>query len=295
MAAVPVLQVLYRREGDILFGWKPLSNSDVRFYKLYACATSGGVYTLIKTNITNLVDKTVYQGKVIQPLKDSDIPIPPKTYWWFKLTFVDFLGVESAIALSAPTEARPAGVEPFFENEDEAKNNHNMAWVQARDRWEKLLLTPDGKLVVDASVTLTSAKVAARPDGTTLEYLLVDSNRQQIVRIDPASFSRFDDYEETAIIPNVETDILTYAALSLFYIEKIVCSGTSDAVFKFKVNGITRRTLRNSWNNRNVTFDFSTIARDVLGTQVVTVTAEHIEKSNQNFEVGLSGFTFSII
>jgi hypothetical protein len=293
--SVPVLQVLYRREGDILFGWKPLSNSDVRFYKLYACATSGGVYSLVKTNITNLVDKSIYTGKVIQPFKDSDIPIPPKTYWWFKLTFVDPLGAESNIALSTPAEVRPAGVEPFFENEDEAKNNHNMAWVHARDRWEKLLLTPDGKLIVDASVTLSSAKVAARPDGTTLEYLLVDSNREQIVRIDPASFSRFDDYEETTIPPNTETDVITYTTLSLFYIEKIVCSGTSDAVFKFKVDGTTRRILRNSWNNRNVTFDFSTIARDVLGTQVVTITAEHVEKSNQNFEVSLNGFTFSII
>lgn len=309
-ATVPVLQILYRREGDILFGWKPLPRTQAKAYNLYACATPTGVYTIVQQNILNEPDKTIYSGKVLATVKDSSIPIPPNPYidatkgnlvqgtlYWFKLTYIDPSNLESNIALSPAIIVRPANEAPLLENEAKEANQHIFGWVEERHRWEKILLDADGKLQVDATVdvTLGNVKVAARPDGTTLEYLLVDNNRELIARIDPNSISRINDYEETlAVVKNVETTILTYSNLSDFFIEKIACSGTGDAVFKFKINGATKQTLRSSWNNRNPTFDFSAISRKMTAGDTVTITATHVEQANQNFESSLIGFTFTI-
>jgi len=314
MATVPDLQVIYRRKDDILFGWSPLKKSEAKYYNLYSSSSSGGAYTIVKSKIPNEVDKTVYRGKVVTIVKDTDIPIPENknippiqggvvtgVNYWFKLTFVDQSNVESSLASSDAIVVRPHYVEPFFENEDEVKNNHNMIWIPERHRWEKMLGDEDGNLKVDAEINideinLGNVKVAARPDGTTLEYILVDSNRKVIVRLDPNSIDRVDDYEETSgVVPNSETTILTYTNTLAYFVEKIVCSGTSDAIFKLKVDGSSTRTLRNSWNDRNVTFDFSTIARKIPANSVVTITAEHSEIRNQDFEANLSGFTFTIV
>jgi hypothetical protein len=313
MPLVPVLQILYRRKGDILFGWKPLLRAEVKSYNLYSSATSGGIYSLVKSNIPNEVDKTVYRGKVISIVKDTEIPIPPNEYidvprgglvqgtnYYFKLTFIDQTDVESDIGLSPAIIVKPAQIEPFFENESEERNAHEFAWVESRKRWEKIQLTDDGKLAVDANVTvgditIENVKVAARPDGTTLEYMLVDNNRKLVVRVDPNSISRINDYEEhTAIAKNVETTILTYTNVQEFFIEKISCSGTGDAVYKFKINGTTYQTLRSSWNNRNMTFDFSTIARKIPANTSVTITVSHVENQLLDFEASLTGFTFTI-
>lgn len=313
MATVPVLQVLYRRKADIFFGWNPLSKSDAKSYNIYSSSSAGGAYTLVKSKIPNEIDRTIYKGKVVCPVKDSDIPIPPNvnippvqggvvegTTWWFKLTFVDQSNVESNIISSPAIVVRPWNVEPFFENENEVQNDHLFAWVEERHRWEKVLLTSDGKLVVDANVTIgditiSNVKVAAREDGTTLEYILVDDERKVIVRQDPNSISRVADYEEELNVPkNSETIIFTYSNTSPYFVEKIVCSGTSDAVFKFKIDGTTARTKRSSWNRRNITFDYSTIAKKIPGNAVITITAEHSEKHNNNFETSFEGFTFSI-
>jgi len=313
MPQVPKLQILYRRADDILFGWSPLLRSEATSYNLYASPASAGVYTAVKIKIPNEPDKSVYQGKVVAVVKDSDIPIPPNefvppkqggvvrgTTWWFKLTFVDPTNVESNIALSPAIVVWAPNVEPFFENEDEVRNNHGFAWIESRHRWEKLLLTDDGRLQTDAtfsgSITIGNVKVAARPDGTTLEYLLVDSNREIIARLDPNSISRISDYEESAAFAkNVETIILTYTNAQAYFVEKISCSGTGDAEFRFKIDGTTSQILRSSWNNRNPLFDFSASTRKISAGSTVTVTAKHIEKANQSFECSLMGFTFVIV
>lgn len=313
MAIVSTLQVLYRRKDDILFGWNPLKKSEAKSYNIYSSSASGGPFTLVKSKIQNEVDRTDYRGKVVCLIKDSEIPIPENfnippvqggevrgTTWWFKLTFVDLNNIESNIAISPAIVVRPANVEPFFENENEVQNDHNFGWVDSRHRWEKFLLNDNGELKVDAvvnidEITLGNVKVAARPDGTTLEYIFVDNNRKLVVRIDPNSISRVDDYEtKLNVVKNIETIILTYTNVSPFFVEKIVCGGTGDAVFNFKIDGSTRQTRRTSWNRRDITFDFSTIARKVPGSSTVTITAKHSEKNNQNFEASLNGFTFTI-
>jgi len=298
MPTLPALQILYRRDGDILFGWN--KEAGIKYYKIYSCATFGGVYTLVASDIPNVEDKTIYRGKVIHPVKDSSIPIPPLVRYYFKLTYIDTSDIESDINLSPATTVFPAGVEWFHENEDEVKNNHNMAWVEVRQRWEKVELTPDGKLKVDATVnideiTLGNVKVAARPDGTTLEYILVDNNRKLIVRPDPESISRIADVEEsTGIVKNVETTVLTYSNVTAYFVEKIACSGSSDFIYKMKIDGTTNQVKRSSWNNRNPVFDFSTIARRIPGSATLTITATHKEKANQECEINLTGYTFTI-
>lgn len=311
--SLPVLQVLYRRKDDIMFGWKPLAKSVAKYYNIYSSSSSTGPFTLVKTKIPNEVDKTIYRGKVVSLIKDSQIPIPKNenippiqggvvsgVEWWFKLTYVDLSNVESNLANSDPIVVRPHYEEPFFENENEVQNSHNFGWVDSRHRWEKLRVNDDGELIVDADVnidniTLGNVKVAAREDNTTLEWILVDDNRKVIVRPDPNSISRIRDYEETLnIVKNSETTILTYTNSVAYFIEKIVCSGTGDAVFKMKIDGTTIETKRNSWNRRNITFDFSTIAAKIPATSIVTVTAKHFEKHTHDFECSLRGFTFSI-
>jgi hypothetical protein len=297
MPSAPKVQILYRRNGDILFGWLPLSSSEAKSYNLYSCATQNGVYTLVK-NIKNITDKTY--KKVVTYVKDSDIPIPDLTDYYFKLTFIDGFSVESNIALSVITTAFPACVKPNnFENEAEEANNHNYGWIDERKRWEKIKLTPDGKLKVDASVdigdiTLGSVQIATLPDDITKKYILVDSQRRSVISEDPTVFSRFQKFEEHQnVVNNVETTILTYTNVNPFFVTKVCCSGTADAKFNFKINNVVTQVLRNSWNNRNITFDFESKSLLVPANSTITVTTTHSEINAQDFEVSLYGFVYT--
>ena len=300
MPSAPTVSVLFRRKDDILFGWSPIPLSQCQYYKIYYCSTSAGVYAFLK-NVANSKDTAYgYKGKVVIYVKDADIPIPPLVRFYFKLTFIDNANVESNIALSTPIEVFPDQIEPFWENEDEPRNNHNMGWVELRQRWEKIQLDANGRLITDAivnidSITLGNVKVAQKPDNVTLDYMFIDNDRKLVVRVDPNSISRVASYAEVPNINrNVETTILTYTNASAFFVEKIACSGTADAVFKLKIGATTARTLRNAWNDRNTTFDFSTISKKMPGGSVLTITATHNEKAVQQFEASLEGFTFTI-
>jgi hypothetical protein len=296
----PTVSVLFRRKDDILFGWPQLPTSQCKYYKLYYCPTPAGIYAFLK-DVPNIKDTAWgYKTKVITYVKDTDIPIPPLVRYYFKLTFIDTANIESNIALSLPIEVFPPQVEPFWENEDEPRNNHNFGWTETRQRWEKLTITDDGKLRVDATATIVApiigtVKVAEKPDNVTLDYIFIDNNRKLVVRIDQDSISRVAQYTETPnVVKNVETQILTYTNALPYFVEKVVCSGTADAVFRMKIGGNTIRTLRNAWNDRNATFDFSTISRRIPAASVVTLIAIHAEKAVQDFEASLEGFTFTI-
>lgn len=297
MATAPKAQVLYRRNSDIFFGWNPLDKSDAISYNLYSAPTPAGVYVLLKSKIQNNVDKN-YKNKVCVLVKDSDIPIPYNVRYYFKLTFLDSAGIESNIALSPITTVYPPVVDLHFEGEQQEANNHNFGWVEQNQRWEKLLLTSDGKLMVDAtvdigSITIGNVKIAARQDGTTLEYILVDNNRRIITNSDPSVFNRIRDYEETTtVLPNIETLILSYTNAQAYYLDKVFCSGSADAKFKLKLNGSTIATLRNSWDNRNLIFDYSDKSVFCSAGTIVTVTTLHTESKSQDYEASLLGFTY---
>lgn len=292
MPVAPKAQVLYRRNGDISFGWVPLDSSIAKAYNLYASPTSAGIYVLLKLNIPNIIDKTT--KKVCIFVKDSDVPIVPPARYFFKLTYIDPTNVESNINLSPFTIVFPADVMPYYENEAREANSHEFAWDETDQRWQKLLITPDGKLMVDATFSGgISTKIATLPDGTTLEYILVDNNRRTVVSEDPSVFSTIKTYNDVSVAPNSETIILTYTNASVFYLEKVVCTGTADAKFALKLNGMTIAILRNSWNNRNVTFDFNDKSLYCAAGTIVTVTALQTEKTNQDYQSNLAGFTYS--
>jgi hypothetical protein len=290
----PKVQILYRRDGDICFGWLPLDNTVAQSYKLYSSSTPAGIYSLLKS-IPNVVDKSDYQNKVVTFVKDSDVPIPPLVRYYFKLTYVDLLNVESNINLSPLTIVFPAGVALNWDNEAREANSHDFAWNETNQRWEKLLVTADGKLIVDAgSITIGNVKIAARPDGVTLEYVLVDNNRRIVVSEDPTVFNRFRSFgQQLAVVSSVETSILTYTNISAFYLDKIICTGTADAKFTLKINGSAISILRNSWNNRNVIFDFTGKSIYCNGGDSIVITALHTEISNQEYEADLTGFLYS--
>lgn len=297
MPLAPKVQVLYRRNGDIAFGWLPLESSEAKSYNLYSSSTPVGVYALLKSGIPNRVDKN-YRNKVVVFVKDIDVPIPANVRYYFKITFVDLSNIESNINLSPVTTIYPPTVDYHFEGEQQEANNHNFGWVEQNQRWEKLLLTADGKLMVDAtvdigSITIGNVKIAQRPDNATLEYVLVDNNRRVVVSQDPSIYNRVRDYEEkTTVLPHVETIVLTYTNAQAYYLEKIVCTGTADAKFKLKLNGSTFAVLRNSWNNRNVTFDYSDKSLYCSAGTTITVTVLHTEKISQDYETTLTGFTY---
>jgi len=256
MATVPTLQVLYRRASDILFGWKPLPPAEAAYFNLYASDTEGGTYRLIRSKIANQTDKK-YRTKVVATIKDAEIGLsttpPPVVDYWFKLTFVDRIGSESALGDSTPKKVLPAGIEPSFENEQEDKNNHNFAWKNeqedknnhnfawndSRKRWEKVLVDDDGKLVVDAqvdigSITLGNVKVAARSDNTTVEYLLVRDDR--VLYVKPLDeFTTITAYDFDTIAASSETTILSHNEGSLFYLTKVICTGEADAIYRLKI------------------------------------------------------------
>ena len=300
MPQVPALQILFRRQGDILFGWNVIPKNQVKSYNIYSSPTQSGTYTFLKNIVNSREINSPYKGKTVTYVKDTDVPLPTNTNYWFKLTTIDTSNVESNINDSIAIVVYPPNIEPFFENEDEVRNAHNMAWVESRHRWEKILLTDDGRLKTDSIVNideiqLGNVKVAQKPDNVTLDYMLIDNNRKLIVRNDPDSISRIAHFQTISNInKNLETTLLTYTNASAYYIEKIVCSGSADAVFKMKIDGNIIRVLRSSWNNRNVTFDFSTIARKISPNSIVTITIIHYEKTVQLFEASLEGFTFTI-
>jgi len=298
MATAPKVQVLYRRSSDISFGWLPLDKTEAKSYNLYSSPTPSGVYTLLKSNILNSIDRNL-KNKVSVLVKDSDVPIPLNVRYYFKLTFVDLANIESNLVFSPVTTIYPPVVDLHFEGEQQEANNHNFAWVEQNQRWEKLLLTPDGKLMVDAtvdigSITIGNVKIAARPDGTTLEYVLVDNSRRVVVSQDPSAINRIRFYQEkSTVLTNTETVVLTFTNASAYYLEKVDCSGTADAKFRLKLNGTTISTKRNSWNNRNIGFDFSEKSVYCSAGTTVTVTAIHKEKFSQDYETSLLGFTYS--
>jgi hypothetical protein len=119
--------------------------------------------------------------------------------------------------------------------------------------------------------------------------VLVDNNSRTVIS---EEFSKFE--EQLSVQPNVETTILTYTNVQAFYLYKIVCTGTADAKFALKTNGTTIAVLRNSWNNRNVTFDFSDKSIYCAARTIVSITAIHTEVSDQTYEANLQGFVYTI-
>lgn len=294
--AVPQLQVLYRRAGDIFFGWVSLSKTEAKSYNLYSSATPTGVYSLLKSGIPNTVDKAY--KKVCALVKDEDVPVPYNSRYYFKLTSVNPSDVESNITLSPFASIYPPSVNFYYEGEKQEANNHNFGWAEDNQRWEKLLVTSDGKLAVDANVTIgditiENVKIAARSDNTTLEYILVDDNRRLIVTKDPSDITRIRSFSEVLNVPyNVETIVFTYTNAILYYLEKIICSGTADALFKLKINGTIISALRNSWNDRNVIFDFSNKSIQCIAGSIISITVQHTEVNNQIYESSFFGFTY---
>jgi hypothetical protein len=99
--------------------------------------------------------------------------------------------------------------------------------------------------------------------------------------------------EQLSVPPNIETTIFSYTDTQAICLYKIVCTGTADALFALKTNGITIAMLRNSWNNRNVTFDFSDGSVYCAARSIITVTAIHTEVLNQTYETSLQ-FVYTI-
>jgi len=258
MAYAPRPQILYRRNGDIFFGWAPLSRTEAKSYNLYSSATSAGVYSFL-SSIPNIIDKN-YQNKVCVLIKDAEIPIPANVKYYFKLTYIDLSNVESNINLSAIIAVYPFGVNPNYEGEQRDLNSHIFAWEETDQHWEKLLINSEGRLKAD-------------------------------VVIDPLSINRINDYEEALnIAPGVETEILSYTNAQSYYLEKIACSSTADALFKLKINGLTINTLRNSWANRNIFFDYSDKSFYCAPATIVSIAVYHTEVNNQNYETSLFGY-----
>jgi hypothetical protein len=98
--------------------------------------------------------------------------------------------------------------------------------------------------------------------------------------------------DNTAVIKNVETTLLTYIVPvgKTARVKNFDGSGTADGLFRLKINGATKFTGRLSWNNRNLIAVLDTL--DVTAGNSITVTVYHTEAQNQTFEVAIGGLLY---
>jgi hypothetical protein len=96
----------------------------------------------------------------------------------------------------------------------------------------------------------------------------------------------------TGVTPSpTEATILTqnYVALTFENLVLIECSGTNYAKYRFKVNGATIVTKRTG-PNLNVSFDFTGAPYALTVGDAVTVTVEHFNAGNEDFEATVFGY-----
>lgn len=98
--------------------------------------------------------------------------------------------------------------------------------------------------------------------------------------------------EVTGVTPSpTEVTILTQAFVATTFenLVLIEVSGTNYAKYRFKVNGVTLVTKRTG-PNLNLSFDFTGAPYALTIGDVVTVTVEHFNAGNEDFEATVFGY-----
>lgn len=177
--------------------------------------------------------------------------------------------------------------------------------IDEQDEFQSLSLTDDGRLKVDAHLSLSTTEIEVEIDvldGDRIGiwgYQDADLNLPTPVNVTSAGEVRVEvtandnvDYlfNETSIPSGAETAIISYTipASNNFHLYNATATGGADALFRLKINTDTVSIKRNNWCDRNMIFDFSKGLKIEEG-DVISVTVFHSESTSIPFSSTIYG------
>lgn len=168
-------------------------------------------------------------------------------------------------------------------------------YTTGTEEFQGLTFSDDGRLKVDADVTIQSVELAVEVDaldGDTIgiygfqggpggQLRQVNVTPNGAIRTVPGFAGIETNYYNETTVPAGQTSTIlvqTIATGTEFQILLLSASGEADGVFKVKKNGNTLSCKRNSWANRNVEFEFlygfQLNAGDIITVEVTNINEE---------------------
>lgn len=177
--------------------------------------------------------------------------------------------------------------------------------VNPSNEWNALTLDEDGRLRVDAKITLSTTDLEVNldaEDGDSVGiygYVNGDPNTPYPVNVDSQGNLRFSPssninataiYNEVVLASGTENVLITYTipASTFFSIFSIKACGRSDAIFKLKINSNTIETRRNNWCDRNIEFNFQ-YGLPLSSGDIIALTVLHNELTSIPFNATIYG------
>jgi len=173
------------------------------------------------------------------------------------------------------------------------------------DTYRGLTLTDDGRLRVDAEITLSSVSLAVDLDvldgdrvgiygyesGDPLSPVPINVTSDGHVRtVSSLNGDMLLQYNEGTYLGGIEQILISYStpALQTFNMVTIEATGRSDAVFRLKKNSVTIAMKRNNWCERNVTFHYQ-YGFTLQAGDILSLTIEHNELTSIPFSATIYG------
>jgi len=176
--------------------------------------------------------------------------------------------------------------------------------VDPSDNWRALTMTADGKLRVDANISITqdidvnidaedgdSAGMYGYVNGDTDAVIPLNLDAEGKVKVvQSSSASTVVIYDEGLFNNTIEHVVIshTIGVGTSFSLLSIQASGHADAWFRIKVNGNTIAIKRNNWCERNVEFSFS-YGLSLTAGDIITVTIKHSQLTSIPFNATIYG------
>jgi len=160
--SLPLIQI-YRNGGQIELIWDLQSRLLYRTFNLYGSATEGGVYTKLVSNIPN-ASTPAFPRSANASLLRQELGVGIDDPYYFKITSVSILGVESDVNLSHAKRVPPVHVIGPRTRDDPDIMSQLLAWDATEEEWRRVeLINVSGidRLAVDADLSGVSITVGA--------------------------------------------------------------------------------------------------------------------------------------
>jgi len=171
--------------------------------------------------------------------------------------------------------------------------------VDDDDKWRSLHITDDGRLKVDAEISLSTAELdveLSALDGDNVGIFgYVDGNINNPIPLNLTSNGEIKVvsvlspdtglvYDEGIFAAGPEHVVTTYSipSVSKFSLLSVKATGRSNAIFRLKINSTTIELKRNSWSDRNIEFEYSRGLSLNIG-DVIALTIQHNELTSIPF------------
>lgn len=173
------------------------------------------------------------------------------------------------------------------------------------DEFRALRMTADGRLMVDADITIQSVDLAVEIDvldgdrvgvygyvnADPLVPVPLNLTSQGYVRtLNVLNSDTKNFYGEGVFSAGTEQVIVSHTipAGKSLNVLKVSASGDTNSLFKIRVNGTPLEAKRNAWTDRNVTFKYGQGFHLVSG-DTIEVTALHQDDLSLNFNATIYG------